>query len=107
MIIIKKLPKIYQNTINKKINNNKTTCYLKNNSNNDRNYTTMDNISVNSFIDDIFNTTGYVFNIPIIIKTNNNIYNTSLIAKRNGYILTLDNNKIKIDDIVSIQRKNP
>lgn len=107
---MKKLPKIYQNTITKKINNNKTTCYLKNitNDNSDReNIVAMNNISVNSFIDDIFNSTGYAFNIPIIIKTNNNIYETSLIAKRNGYVLTFDNDKIYIEDIISIKRKNP
>lgn len=102
---MKKLPKIYQNTIDKKINNNRTTCYLKND------FTTtssiMDNSSINAFIDDIFNTKGYAFNIPVIIKTSNNTYTTSLIAKRNGYILTFDNHKINIEDIISIQRKNP
>lgn len=110
MIIIKKLPKIYQNTINKKINNNKTTYYLKNNNieeNNNRLLEEMTNVEVNEFIDNIFNTTGYVFNTKVIIKTSNKIYNTSIIAKRNGYILTLDRDKIKIDDIISIKRKNP
>lgn len=110
MIIIKKLPKIYQNDINKKINNNKTTYRLKNSNieeNSDRSLKEMTNIEVNEVIDNIFNTTGYAFNIKVIIKTNSKTYNTSLIAKRNGYILTLDQDKIKIDDIISIKRKNP
>ncbi len=110
MIIIKKLPKIYQNDINKKINNNKTTYHLKYNAmedSDDRILREMTNEEVNEVIDNIFNTTGYAFNTKVIIKTNNKTYNTSLIAKRNGYILTLDEDKIKIDDIIVIKRKNP
>jgi len=110
VIIIKKLPKIYQNDINKKINNNKTTYHVKNSNieeNSNRSLKEMTNIEVNQIIDNIFNTTGYAFNTKVIIKTDNKIYNTSLIAKRNGYILTIDRDKIKIDDIISIKRKNP
>lgn len=106
MIIIKKLPKIYQNNINKKINNNKTTYHLKYN-NIDIEPNNMINYSVDEVIDSIFNSTGYAFNKKVIIKTNDKTYNTSLIAKRNNYILTLDNDRIKIDDIISIKRKNP
>ena len=106
MIIIRKLPKIYQNDINKKINNNKKTYHLKYN-NNEEVSTVMNNEDVNKVIDSIFNTTGYAFNINVIIKTSNKTYDTSLIAKRNGYILTLDNDRIRIDDIISIKRKNP
>lgn len=107
MIIIRKLPKIYQNDINKKINNNKKTYHLKYNNNEEEVVTDMNNEDVNKVIDSIFNTTGYAFNINVIIKTINKTYDTSLIAKRNGYILTLDNDRIKIDDIISIKRKNP
>ncbi len=67
----------------------------------------MTNLEVNNVIDNIFNTTGYAFNIKVIIETKDKLYNTSLIAKRNGYILTLDNDRINIDDIISIKRKNP
>ncbi len=67
----------------------------------------MTNFDINNVIDNIFNTTGYAFNIKVIIETKDKIYDTSLIAKRNGYILTLDNDRINIDDIISIKRKNP
>ena len=107
MIIIRKLPRIYQNDINKKINNNKKTYHLKYNNNEEVVVTSMNNEDVNKVIDSIFNTTGYAFNINVIIKTRNKTYDTSLIAKRNGYILTLDNDRIRIDDIISIKRKNP
>ena len=62
---------------------------------------------IDSVLDDIFNDIGYSFNIPVIIKTNTKTYETSLITRTNGYLLTFDNHKIRIDEIVYIQRKNP
>lgn len=105
---IKKLPKIYQNSIDKHINNNKKTCYIRNITDKENIVlNTMDNNEIDLVIDEIFNDIGYSFNIPVIIKTNNKTYETSLITRTNGYLLTLDNQKIKLDDIVFIQRKNP
>ena len=136
MIFIKKLPKIYQNTIDKNINNNKKTYYIRNKTSEeslvsetmtqDQIDSVLDgssknpklltiiricygfNINLNEFFDDdIFNDIGYSFNIPVIIKTNTKTYETSLITRTNGYLLTFDNHKIRIDEIVYIQRKNP
>ena len=110
MIFIKKLPKIYQNTIDKPIYNNKKTYYIKNNSSKTDNVLEQDTMNIeqtNSIIDEIFNGEGYPFNIPVVIKTNTKIYETSLVTRTNGYFLTLDYDKIRLEDIVSIQRKNP
>lgn len=108
MIFIKKLPKIYQNTIDKNINNNKKTYYIRNkNSEESLVSETMTQDQIDSVLDDIFNDIGYSFNIPVIIKTNTKTYETSLITRTNGYLLTFDNHKIRIDEIVYIQRKNP
>ncbi len=104
---MKKLPKIYQNKIDKVINNNKKIDYVKKDSNkkniiSDR----MSSSEINSIIDGIFNEDGYSFNIPVIIQTNTKRYETSLITRTNGYILTFDHGKIKVEDIYFIQRKN-
>lgn len=110
MIFIKKLPKIYQNTIDKPIYNNKKTYYIKNDSEKTNSALKQDSMSIeqiNSIIDEIFNGVGYPFNIPVMIKTNTKDYETSLITRTNGYLLTLDHDKIKLEDIISIQRKNP
>lgn len=100
---MKKLPELYQNTINKKINNNKTKCYVDSEIINDY----MNSNQINLFLNDLFNDIGYVFNIPVVIKTNTKTYETSLIARTNGYLLTFDNDKISISNIISIKRKNP
>ena len=102
---MKKLPKIYQNNIDKKINNNKEIYYLRNKNNSSSEV--MSSNDIDEFLNHIFNGIGYAFNIPVIIKTNNKVYDTSLIARTGGYVLTLDDDKIKLDDIISIKRKNP
>lgn len=103
MNIIKKLPKIYQNHIDKKINNNREMfCSFslkeKNNINNE---------DIELLLDGLFNGKRNVYNIPVIIKTIKKTYDTFLVARNSSYILTIDQEKIPINDIVSIKRKNP
>ena len=107
MIYIKKLPKIYQNNIDKKINNNEKTYYVKNNNNNFSRNSMTNESDIEDIIDEIFLEDGYSFNKQVIIETNTKTYDTSIITRTNGYLLTMDNDKIKIEDIVSIKRKNP
>lgn len=96
---MKKLPKVYKNNIDKNIRNNKSVCYVKNEL---RNIDSSMNTSVKEQLDIIFSGMGYSYNIPITIKTDKKIYNTSLIAKTKKYVVTLDNDVIQIDNIKSI-----
>lgn len=96
---MKKLPKIYQNEITKKINNNKTVCYLKEEPLD--HYTGIPTILEK--IDQVFSGYGYSYNIPVTIKTTTNTYNTSLIAKTEKNIITLDNDIIPISEIIDFQ----
>lgn len=100
---MKKLPKIYQGEIKKKIINNKKICYVENinNENNERS-TEKDFKEV---LNEIFSGIGYSYNIPLIIKTNNKEYITSLIAKTKNNVITIDNEVIPIAEIVSIKKK--
>lgn len=95
---MKKLPKLYKNEINKNINNNKKYCYLKNEVGEEK-----DNIAEK--LRKIFNGMGYSYNIPVIIRTKDKEYNTSLISKTKNNIITLDNEVIKIEDIISLDIK--
>ena len=96
---MKKLPKIYQNKITKKINNNKTVCYLTE-ENEDTDYQIP---TIIDKIEEVFSGFGYSYNIPVTIKTPNKVYNTSLIAKTSNNIITLDNDIIPISDIIDFQ----
>lgn len=96
---MKKLPKVYKNNIDKNIRNNKSLCYVK--EENTKNVQVSNNL-ISEQLETIFSGNGYSYNIPVTIKTKDNIYNTSLITKTNNYIVTLDNDLIRMDDITSI-----
>lgn len=95
---MKKLPKLYKNEISKPLNNNKKYCYLKDEKEDRSN-------SIEDKLHNIFNGIGYSYNIPVRIKTKNKEYNTSLVTKTKNNLITLDNEVIKIEDIISIEEK--
>ena len=97
---MKKLPEVYKNEINKIINNNKDKCLV---TKEDR-LIKKDKINEIS-LDDIFNGIGYSYNIPITIKTKNKEYNTSLIAKTNNNVITIDNDIIPINEIITLTKR--
>lgn len=94
---MKKLPKIYQNSIRKTINNNKTVCYLKNEN------TPYQTNNIEDTLDAIFNGMGYAYNIPVTLTTKYKTYNTSLITKTKNNVVTLDNDIIPLVDIIDIK----
>lgn len=99
---MKKLPKIYQNEIDKSIKNNKTVYRFKNE---DSNYESIQNKNtVANTLDEIFNGIGYSYNIPVIIKTNAKTYETTLVAKTANNIVTIDNEIIPINEIISLKK---
>ncbi len=62
---------------------------------------------ISDFLDELFNSTKYVFNIPVMIETSTKTYETGIISRRGGVLLTLDRDKIPISEVISIKRKNP
>ena len=98
---MKKLPSIYKQEINKRINNNTTVYYCT--SKNEKKE--VENISIRDFLDNLFNEDGYVFNKPLIIKTKDNVYDTAIVKKDKEKIYTLTDDIIKLDNIMSIERK--
>lgn len=90
-----KLPKIYKADISKKINNNKSVCHLKEEKTSNNNTLEV--------LDYIFNNNHYPYNIRVKIVTNNKEYDTYIISKDNRFIMTLDNDFIRISDIKNIE----
>lgn len=81
---------IYKNTINKQINNNKNYCILDNIYQND----------INSLFEDI----SSIYKNKYLIETNSKKYNTYLIGKTDKYLITFNDEKIFIKDIISIKK---
>ena len=96
---MKKLPKIYQNKINKTINNNNTVYYCTTNNE------IKEDKDINKFLDNLFNERGYIFNKALIIKTKDKEYDTAIIRRNSDSIFTLSEDKIYINDIIYIIRK--
>lgn len=89
---MKKLPKIYQNNIDKKINNNKEVDYVK-------------KVDIKNILNEIFNGRGYSYNKEVIIETSNKVYDTYIITRTKNNIVTLEDEIINIDDIINIKIK--
>lgn len=105
----KKLPKIYQTALSHKIENNDKIFYsayqnvkplpVTNNREEQKS-------SVETTLNELFKTTGYIFNIPVEIITTKRSLNTKIAGKVKNTIITLDNDVIPISEIVSIKRKD-
>ena len=103
---MKKLPKIYQNEITKKIRNNKQICYLKNEEIVDKISTIEEQEkNLDEVLNQIFNGLGHSYNIPVEITTKNKVYETGIVTKTKNKIVTLDNDVIPIENILNIEIK--
>ena len=96
---MKHLPKVYKNESINTINNNKQVVHITNNNNSNLN----DKYKV---LEEIFNGIGQPYNKKVIINTNNNIIETYIVSRNNINILTIDNDIIPIENIISIEIKN-
>lgn len=98
-----KLPKIYRKDINKNFSNNREYIYASKSDNSSYDFKKKDNVM--EMINSLFNETGFIFNKPILIRTKDKVYDTAIIKKDLTSIYTLTEDVIKIEDILSIERK--
>ena len=91
---MKNLPKLYKN-INDIRDNNKKNCLVKEN---------IINHNKEDELNNIFNTNGFPFDKKVMIKTNEKTYKTYLVSKKENTVITINDEIIDIEDIVSIER---
>lgn len=106
---MKKLPKIYRNTIDYEIKNNKEMVYVKGNDILEKNSNREEKdvtLSVEDKLSKIFNTSRHTFNIPVEIVTSSKTYSSKIAGKMKDCIITLDNDVIPMDTIIDIREKN-
>lgn len=98
---MKKLPKIYKNEkIHPKDNN--TNFYKIDN----EEEIIIEENNLEEELNKIFNGRGHSYNVPVIIKTKEKIYNTYLLAKTKDNLITLENEIIPIEEIIFLKTKN-
>lgn len=92
---MKKLPKLYKNENSNLFDHNR------------KEYRITDSLfEDNSFdvLDEIFNGIGHPYNQKVFIKTIKKEYETYLVSRTKQTLLTLDNDSIPIQDIITIKK---
>lgn len=105
----KKIPKVFQNNIDKDVSNNDKYYYSANNNKNiERNLNgelKNKNKSINKKINEIFSSPTYVYKANVEITTKDSSFTTKIIGRNKNYLITMDNKTIPIVDIVDINMK--
>ena len=95
MIFIKDLPHVFKKNIDSVHINNKNISYVRK----DKKENTIDIVDK---LDKLFKSSRYVFNIGVIIKTKDNVYDTKIMSRNRNNILTVNDEVIPIKDIYSL-----
>lgn len=99
---MKKLPNLYTNSFDKKIDNSLEFIKI----NNKEEIKTFSKNEINKKINDIFKSKKYIYKIKVEITLENKVFETYLIGKTNNKLITLDNNLIYINQIQNIKEVN-
>ena len=97
-----KLPNLYTNTFDKKIDN--SLDYINLSKSNDSSNNKLTKNEILKKIDNIFKSNNYVYKINVIINTNYKEEEYTLIGKTKNYLITMDNKLININDINDIKK---
>lgn len=98
------LPKVFINKIDKSIKNNKESYYYKGD---EPLIIDEEVINVKEAINDIFNADSFVYKVKVDIKFRSGkskVY--EIVAMKNNELISIDGDKIKLDDIVNIKKAN-
>lgn len=102
----KKLPNIFVNKNTGIIKNNEEFYYGKDNINNETKIidNNMKDILIRKKIDDIFNSSSFIYKARVIITTKDNDKEYTLIGRDKNKLLTIDNETILISDVLDIKK---
>lgn len=95
---MKVLPKLYKNE-NAIKDNNKRDCLVK-----EEQIDITINDNRERELNNIFNNKGFPFDKKVLIKTTDKIYKTYLVTRTENTVVTLNDEIINVDDIISIER---
>ena len=96
-----KKPSVFANKIDHKLNNNEQVFTSFRDYKNEL----VETVDVRKKLNDIFNSPKYVYKADVVIKTKNEIIEKTIVGMNKNEILTFDNKKIKIEDVIDINLK--
>ena len=101
---MKDLPKVFQNNINKKFNNNKNVFYsCDDNRNLNNEEAVYDKKNILQKINEIFSSPNYIYKANVEITLKDKKITKRIIGRNKNYIITMDNMLIPISDIIDIR----
>ena len=100
---MKDLPKVFQNNIDKKFNNNSSVYYSSNDNRNSNIEEVKDNRTILQKINEIFSSPNYVYKANVEISLKDKKVTKRIIGRNKDFLITMDNTLIPISDIVDIK----
>lgn len=100
---MKDLPKVFQNNIDKKFNNNSSVYYSSNDNRSLNTEEVKDNRTILQKINEIFSSPNYVYKANVEITLKDKKVTKRIIGRNKDFIITMDNTLIPISDIVDIK----
>ena len=99
-------PKVFANTINKTIKNNKEV-YHHRGVNEEIEMIDESSINIRKVLNDIFDSDSFVYKsvVEITLKDKTKLIE-EIIAMKDVYLITLNNKRININDIINIKKAN-
>lgn len=103
----KKLPKVFANSIDKKLSNNETVYYerkeqVKEKGEKPKKSIISESFNINQKINKIFGSSRYVYKADVDITLKDGKVSKKVIGRNKNELITMDNELIKISDIVDI-----
>ena len=99
----KKLPEIFQNKIDKTLDNNENIYYSATKTAKETIDINEKPVTIREKINKIFSSPTYVYKANVKITLDDKTYNTRIIGRNKNYLITMDNKTILIDDIKNIE----
>lgn len=99
---MKKLPDLYTNTFDKKIDNSLEYITIPNEV--IETNTDLSKYTINKKIENIFKSKNYIYKIKVEISYQDRSIIKTLIGKTKNNLITIDNELIKINDILDIKK---
>ena len=100
---MKDLPKVFQNNVDKKFNNNSSVYYSSNDNRSLNKEEVKDNRTILQKINEIFSSPNYVYKANVEISLKDKKVTKRIIGRNKDFLITMDNTLIPVRDIVDIK----
>ena len=91
---------LFVNKFDKEFRNNEKVFYSRGNNINRE----FEKVDVRKKINDIFRSNDFIYKADVVINLRDRKLNTTIIARNNSSLITMDNEIIKISDILDIKK---